>query len=330
MTSRTLQVHIDNRARLMSAVLSATRWPEIEQTRKRHRAHVHARNTAKRALDLAKHPAVETLHTLLDQGIPLEALYTYALSLSWPELTLPNPVPWAPTRWNDQLADFYEEAMLADWWAEENHAWQRAIDETRKIISAADLYGFFRPFVGDVTEQLILMPNISYPSDTEIGVRLNNRLYCIAPPRIAWGDNEPWPFDEDPGHIFRGAVAEFGRLLMVSYLRQHAPVIAPLADTELPVSRKFRESHPTWGDQFTALFVVGAVAIFLEQAVNSKEAQAYVLMENKLHGVTILPGVVSVLQRYLSEYEEGRFQQLADYLPNFARNLRVAKRVVSL
>lgn len=330
MTSRLIQVQIDDRARLMSAVLSATNWPDTEQQRKRHRAHVHARNTARRVADKADHPAVHTLQTLLNQGTPLEAIYTYALSLSWPDLTLCTPLPWAPLHWDEQLADFYAKTTLADWWTEETDIWQRAVEQLKKVITQADLYSFFKPFVGDVNEQLIIMPNVSYPSDTEIGVRLDNMLFCVTPPRIAWGDNEPWPFDEDPAHIFRGLLAEYGRLLMVSYLRQNAAAVAPVADKPLPVSDKFRETYPTWGDQFTALFVVGAVAIFLEQAISPQEAKAYILMENKVHGITILPGVVSVLKRYLSEHAEGRFHELAEYLPNFPKHLRVAKRVISL
>ena len=174
------------------------------------------------------------------------------------------------------------------------------------------------------------MPNISYPSDCEVGIRLDGELFCVVPPRIAWGDNEPWPFDEDPAHIFRGMLSVYGRLLMVSYLRQKAAEVAPLASKPLPVEDSFKETHPTWSDQFTELFVSGAVAIFLEKTINPQEAKAYILMENKVHGVTILPSVVSVLKRYLSEHNEGRFAQLSDFLPTFGKHLRVAKRVISL
>jgi hypothetical protein len=330
MVARTIQIRIDDRARLMSAVLSATNWPAIEQQRRRHRAHVHARHTTQCTQAIADHPAVHSLQALLDQGTPLEAMYTYALSLSWPDMTLDTPFPWAPLHWNEQLGDFYKKADLAAWWAEEDELWRRAYEQAAKIISKADLYSFFKPFVGDVAEQLAFMPNISYPSDTEIGVRLEGELFCIAPPRIAWGDNEPWPFDEDAAHIYRGVLAEYARLLMVSYLRQNAAEVAPVAGMPLPIGPQFRETHPTWGDQFTGLFVSGAVALFLEQAINIQEAKAYILMENRLHGVTILPGMVSVLKRYLSEFKEGRYQQFAEYLPNFPKHLRVAKRMTSL
>ncbi|NDJ75544.1 MAG: hypothetical protein GYB65_04730 [Chloroflexi bacterium] len=330
MTARTIEVRIDDRARLMSAVLSATNWPDTEQKRRRHRAHVHARNTSKRAKLALDHPAVHSLQTLLDQGTPLEAIYSYALSLSWPAMKPKQPVPWAPLHWAEQLADFYAKTEMQAWWAEETEVWQRAHEQAQKIIKEADLYGFFKPFVGEISEQLVFMPNISYPSDTEIGVRLDGELFCVAPPRIAWGDNEPWPFDEDAAHIYRSALAEYGRLLMVSYLRQNAAAVAPVAEKPLPVGNQFREEHPTWSDQFTGLFVAGAVALFLEQAINLQEAKAYILMENRVHGLTLLPGVISVLKRYLSEFNDGRYTQFSEYLPHFPKHLRVAKRVASL
>lgn len=330
MTPSSIQVRIDDRVRLMSAVLSITKWPEMEQARRRHRAHVHARNTSKRVMSQADQPAVHTLQTLLEQGTPLEGIYTYALGLSWPDLTISNPPPWAPLHWNEQLGEFFTKTGLAEWWQEEQDVWQRAAEQTVKVIGTIDLLTFFKPFVGDVTEQLIFMPNISYPSDPEIGVRMGTDLFCIAPPRIAWGDNEPWPFDEDAAHIFRSALSEYGRLLMVAYLRQNATGIAPVASKPLPVGDKFNEMYPTWGDQFTKLFVAGVVAIFLEQAISPQEAKAYMLMENRVNGVSILPGVVSVLKRYLSEHKDGRYEQFVDYLPNFPKHLRVAKSIVAL
>lgn len=330
MAERTLNILIDDRVRLLSAVLAATRWPEMEQNRKRHRAHAHARSLTRYVSAHVDHPALHTLQALLDQNTPLEALFTCALNLSWPDLELRTPPPWLPLHWADELADFYVQASLADWWAIERDEWENALDQTRKAVSFADLHEFFRPFVGDISDAFVVMPNVAYPTDREVGVRLDGQLFCAVPPRIAWGDNAPWPFDEDPGHLFRGIVTEFGRLLMVSYLRHKAAAVAPLMETELPVGQKFRETHPSWSDQLTGLFVAGSVAIFLEQALGTREAESYILMENKLHGLTVLPGVVAVLKRYLTEYHEGRYTQFAEYLPNFAKHLRVAKRVVSL
>ncbi len=329
MIAHPVRVTIDDRARLVSAVLAATTWPAIEQDRKRHRAHSHARNTARRVQDHATHPAVCTLQALLDQGTPLEMIYAFALTLSWPDLTPAAYPPAVPTYWTEQLRDFMAQTGLTTWWDEERDTWQLAQEQTQKIVSAIDFYGFFEPFFGAIDEQLILMPNISYPSDGEIGVQSNGALFCMVPPRIAWGDNEPWPFDEDAAHVVRGAVSQYARLLMDGYLRKKAAVIAPNTATPLPVSDDFRRKYPTWGDQLTALFVAGTVAIFLEQTIGQPEAKAYILMEKKVNGLKLLPGVVNILKRYIVEHEHGQYAELADYLPSFGKTLRVVKRAIS-
>ena len=330
MNSQPIHVVIDDRVRLMSAVLAGSTWPEIEQSRRRYRPHVHARYTTRLIREHADHPAIQSLQTLLDQGLALEKLYHYALTLTWPELTPQTPHSWAPPEWPGELADFCRVTGIADWWSQEDDAWQRAEEQTSKVLREIDLCTFFAPFFGQVSDELHVIPNISYPGDTEIGIRLQGKLICIVAPRVAWGDNEPWPFDEDPAHIFRSLIAQYGRMIMVSYLRTNAAEIAHLVRTPLPVDDRFSATHRTWSDQLIGLFTAGAVVLFLEQSLGTREADAYMLMENRLHGVTILPAVVSVLKQYLAEYNAGTYRELSDYLPNFAEHLRAAIRMSSL
>jgi hypothetical protein len=53
-------------------------------------------------------------------------------------------------------------------------------------------------------------------------------------------------------------------------------------------------------------------------------------MERKTQGMVVLPGMVSVLRRYLGEYEGGRYTTLMDFLPVFPKQLRVAAKIVTL
>lgn len=330
MSNKSLQVRIDDRARLMSAVLAATNLPEKAQEVIGHRPHVHARHTTQRVTEFASHPAVAGAKTLLNKNAPLEALYTYALKLSWPDLEDTLNPPWVPNQWNVHLRDFYLKTKLEEWWQAENDSWQKARQDSEKLLSPVDFYSFLEPFLGEIVETLVFMPNISYPSERSVGLRIGSELNCIVPPRIAWGDNPPWPFDEDAGHLYTEALGSYARLLMLSYLRQHASLVAPVAQKPLAVSQKFSELHRTWGDQFVELFSAGAVALFLEESVNIQEAKAYVLMQNKAQGLKILPGVVSVLRRYLTEHADGKYETFINYLPNFPGHLRVAKTISSL
>ncbi len=330
MSPQPIHVVIDDRARLMSAVLAGSTWPEMEQSRHRYRTHVHARNTTRLIREHAGHPAVQSLQRLLDKGAPLNALYHYALTLTWPDLTPQMPHAWAPPGWPGELVDFRRVTGIAEWWDQESEVWQIAEEQTAKVLRDIDLGTFFAPFFGQISDEMHVIPNISYPGDTEVGVRLHGKLICIVAPRVAWGESDPWPFDEDPAHIFRSLIAEYGRMIMGNHLRANAVQIAPLVHTALPVDDSFRAAHTTWSDQLIGLFTAGAVALFLEQSLGFREADAYILMENRLHGLTILPAVVSVLKEYLAGYDTGTYRELADYLPYFTEHLRAAIRTSSL
>lgn len=323
-------VKIDDRVRLMSALLAATRYPELSQQKKPHGTHAHARATKKFLGLQAGHEAATTLQTMIDQRAPLEAIFALALVLRPPQYTVDKPPRWMPPGWNDKVRDFETVSGLAGWWQSEAAVWSSALDQSQKMFAKINLKPFLKPFVGEIKERLIFMPNILYPTDQELSFRLGNDLVAIIPPRLAWGDSPPWPFDEDPAHVYRAAILAYGRLLMSAYLRTHQAKVAEIAQTPLPISDALKAAHPGWTEQFTALFVAGAVAIYLEDHVSHAEAKSYILMEKKVNGLDVLPGVVSVLRRYLTEREAGRYQNLLEFLPVFPRQLRVARRIVTL
>jgi hypothetical protein len=325
MNHRKVEVRIDDRVRLLSAALAASRWPDGEQERKPHGTHAHARGTRRVTAEFAQHPAIRTTQLLIDKGAPLEALYTYVMGLPWPGLEADQRPPWVPPRWNAQLWHFYEVADLAAWWEEEESYWSEAQTTSANVLEQVNFYNFLETFIGPVAEHFVFIPNICYPTDTEIGVRVGGtELCCVIPPRVAWGDNPPWPFDEDPAHVYRAALSEYGRLLVQAYLRRHSVVVQKVSQRPLPISEQFAARYPTFNEQFVALFIVGAVGLFLEQEVSETEAKAYV------EGLKVLPGVVSVLRRYLDGREGGRWSELHEFMPHFSKLLRVAKTITTL
>lgn len=323
-------VRLDDRVRLMSALLAATPYPERAQQKRPHGTHAHARATRKYLDEWRAHPAATGLQSLIDQGAPLDALFTLVLALKMPEMTFAQLPRWVPADWDTQLHRFYDEANIAGWWQEETEAWSRSLIESRTMFEGVQLKPLFEPFVGKISEQFVFLPNISYPTDMELALRVGTSLVAIVPPPLAWGDSAPWAFDRDLGHVYRAAIVAYGRLLMSQYLRQHADRIAEAASTPLPLNDQMKALYPTWQEQFTAYFLAGLVAIYLEERVGPQEARGYVLMERKTRGMAALPAVVSVLRRYLGEYEAGKFKELADFLPLFPKQLRIANRLVSL
>jgi hypothetical protein len=330
MEKRQVVIRVDDRVRLMSAVLSATNYPEKSQDRKKHGTHLHARGTRKALTDHLGHPAVKTLQELLDKNIPLASIYTYGLTLSWPQLAGTETPAWVPAQWNEQLKDFYEVTNISKWWADEDSHWQLAVRHLNEAFNKVDMYTFMEPFVGPITEILVFMPNISYPSDQTIGAHANQELITIMPPPMAWGDSPPWPYKDDEALAYRAALAEYGTILMGTYMRQHEDVINKLAEKPLPVSDRYAVVHPEWQDQFMGLFKATITAIFLEDMVSKLEAKSYTQYMQKVENLTILPGSVNVFRRYLDDYKTGKYKSFNEYLPQFPKQLRVVKTIVAL
>jgi hypothetical protein len=325
-------VRLDDRIRLMSLVLAATDYPEKSHKRKPHGTHAHSRATRKYLADHASHPAIQTAQALLDQGAPIEALFTFAAHLTLPGMTPTMPMPaWVPANWTIQLCEFYESAEVEKWWRKERAVWDKALSEATKVFKTIDLKSFMQPFLGEIAEEFVFIPNISYPTDRDVGIRYGKELVCIAPPPLAWGDSPPWPYDEDTMlmQTYRAAITQYARILLSTYLKANPEKLAEATQSDLPVNDQFRALFPTWEEQFTELFVTALVAMYLEDHVSGYEYKAFVLMEQKVRGMNILPGTVSVMRRYIQEQGK-KFQSLADFLPIFPKQLRVAKRIVTL
>ncbi|CAG1013004.1 MAG: hypothetical protein IAE83_14160 [Anaerolinea sp.] len=325
---RVVEVRTDDRIRLMSAVLAATDYPDASQARKKHGTHPHARGTRRLVAEYTHHPATHAMQVLLDQNIPMASIMNYAMRLTLPNFAIDEDVPrWVPPRWHEHLQKFYEATDLGKWWTEEGDHWETALRHLREAYAHVDLYTFFRPFVGEVVEQFVFMPNICYPSDQTIGFRIGGHLITIMPPPMAWGDSPPWPYKDDPGLAYRAALHEYGGMLMDAYMRQHEEVIGPLAEKPLPLDDKFLAAHSTWHEQFLNMFRAAVTAMFLEDAVSALEAKSFVQYMQKVEQLGTLPNVVTLLRRYLEDQKSGKYETFASYLPVFAKQLKVARTI---
>ena len=324
-------VRLDERVRLMSALLAATDYPEQSQKLKPHGTHAHARATRKHLAKHTDHPAVRATQAYLDQGQPIEALFALVSLMKWPELTIPTLPPWVPSDFNVQLRNFYEVGELQTLWEKDQLLWDKAHVQMNHVFKDVILKPFFEPFVGKIDDALIIMPNISYPTAYDVGFKLGSELICIAPPPLAWGDSPPWPYDESTmlTQSYRAAITVYGGMLIKAYLRSHMDKLEEIVQNELPVHEQFKAQHPTWEDQFTALFLSAVVAMYLEDHVDEREYKSYMLMEKKARGMALLPGTVSVLRRYLQEVgSSSKYSNLIEFLPIFPKQLRVAQKIV--
>jgi hypothetical protein len=102
-------------------------------------------------------------------------------------------------------------------------------------------------------------------------------------------------------------------------------VVRTISDKPLPIDEKYLETHPQWADQFMGVFRGALIAMFLEDSVSNLEAKSFLQMVQKNEGLTALPSVISLFRRYVEDYRLAKYKSFAEYLPNFAKHLRVAK-----
>ena len=215
-----VQVRIDDRARLMGALLAATRAPDLAQARAKHGTHAHARATRRRVQPLVHHPAALAADALLERGMTPKSLFALAFALD--PATLRPAVPFAglPPALSDGLPDFALRAELADWWDVEAEAWERSTAEAQRAFVGVVLAPFLEGFFGPTAAQLTFMPNIGYPADETLALAANGGLIAVSPPPAAWGESPPWPFDEDLAHVQGAAIAAYSRLRLADALRE--------------------------------------------------------------------------------------------------------------
>lgn len=321
-------VEKDNRVRLLSALLAMTTWPEQEQGFKPHGVHIHARHTREFLAEAEYHPAVITMQELLERGLTLDTIFSYAAALSWPELWISRDAPeWAPKDWHTQMQDFVQKTRITELWDRDDAAWNSAVAEAERALQPGDPVGALSRYFGALDVELVFLPNLSYPSSETIGFRDGKRLVAIDPPPIAWGTNPPWPYDDNPGDTPRDAFSTYSRILLHELMDANPDQTAAARKIQLPIPNAFRARHPDWFEQFAVLFVSGVTANYLRETFGDVEAKSYIMMVQKANGFDVLPSVLDVMQNYLEGHAAGKHSTFADYLPTFIKSLRVAENI---
>jgi hypothetical protein len=252
--------------RLVTAVLAASHWPEIEQEQATHAVHPHSKQVRQQVRPFANHSAVTQLNTGLDAERPLTYFFTAAL----------NPESMANlTEWTAVLPDFAAQTKLADFWASHTDPWEEARAGLDAIFAQSQIMSFLGKLLGrPVPKNVAVMPTITYPMLNPVLAETADTLYFILPPAKAWGESPPWPHGEDPGW----AVAQTCWHLTAHFL---AGTLAGLDGTG------------------QALLGHAAVTLCLEADVDEAEAMAYLVRSKKEHNLPRLPLVVDQLRDYL-------------------------------
>ncbi len=285
-----VSIAIDNRVRLVAAVLAASRWPDHEQMITPHAVHTHAKMTRQYVSDFANHAATEAVNTMLENDqLALVDLFGAALRCSWPMLEASEPLPAAYTNGEflEQLADFYtDSAVAAFFWSDHNAVWQEAAQDLEQIFQNSRLPDFLSKLIGiDLTQNIIVVPNLVYPALQPIVANTAETLYLILPPPRAWGESPPWPYHEDAGWVMAQSCYALTETLLAGVLQ-------------------------SMDDNQRALLRHAAVTLCLEETANEQEAMSYLVRSKKQYNLPDLPTIVEKMRTYLENPGAGSLADL--------------------
>ncbi|HIP71520.1 MAG TPA: hypothetical protein EYH05_09010, partial [Anaerolineae bacterium] len=146
-----LQVQVDDRARLVTAVLAASDWPAIEQEQFPHATHAQAKLTRQFVEPLRGHTAVTGINQSMLNGVELDEMFSAALRCHWPDFSPTEPLPRVLQidSWVASLADFAAMSDIATaFWPEHEAVWDTAAAELRAIFPDDRLLQFLSQMRG--------------------------------------------------------------------------------------------------------------------------------------------------------------------------------------
>lgn len=301
-----LAVITNPHARTLSALLAATDWPEREQRPLPRGVHPQAAALKKHVADFKSHPAVAYVQAALNADPDLRPLFTRAVT-DEAELSA-------------HLNSFAAEAGLDAYWASNDSAWAEAVAEVQAHVNGIDFTAILNEAFGAAPAELIILPNLAYPTTHSFGFGTLERAYSLMPPRKAVGESPPWPFRDDRDYILRLAIHDFTQCLLADVLEKNPGLLpdSPLSE-QLPAD--FRAEHPAWPRQVTELFAYGMMTIFLNR-LDDGAGDSFALFERRTRKLTVLPAAITAVANYLDGRAKGQIASLADYLPRFTEALK--------
>lgn len=267
-----LTVRIDDRFRLVGALLAAGDWPEYEQSQKPYKPHRVAEAAHRHFAPHAIRSAVKALRNLAGHGEGLPRMFTHALNENWPGDFAERAQRFI------QAADpqaFYD-AYAADW--------AQAEADARQVLERVELRQFLIDLIGPAAEQraLVFVPNLLYPGRDPVAVSSPSEVVVTAPPPLAWGTSPPWRYSERPDEALAIISEAFARFLL---------------EDALPLEWRTR----------TEELGLAAAVLFLRQAEGPDAGDQLMVMQKRTRGLNQLPATVAALEAILADRRAGRY-----------------------
>ncbi|MBK8430018.1 MAG: hypothetical protein IPL28_01450 [Chloroflexi bacterium] len=273
-------VSLDNRVRLLAAVLATSHWPELEQAQAPHAVHTQSKLT-KLAMSAAfpePPAATATVNAALAAGVGLGDLFTAALCGRWPDFWEEEPLPatLSHTDLLRHLADCAAQVELeTGLWAEQEVVWHEAKADLEAIFHNTPLPDFLGRALGrPLTKAITIVPTLVYPMLNSAVAETAAHLTLIIPPPKAWGESPPWPYRDGHDVVLAETCRELLHHLLADELRT-------------------RPAHEV------ELLKHAAATLFLEEALTDGEGMSYLVRAKRQYSLPELPATVERLRPLL-------------------------------
>lgn len=277
-----VSVRVDERVRLVAAVLAAGDWPALEQNKRgAHAVHPQAKAIRRFLVQYADHPAVLAANRYLADGVAPAELFTVAVRCDWPDFRPQVSLPARMIGWAEQLAELQAEIeVTARFWSEHEVIWSEAVADLQGIFAGTDLPDFLEQLLRrTLATAIVIVPNLIYPAMETVPVAAEGSYYLLIPPPKAVGESPPWPYRDE----------EEGVLATACYHSLSLALAEPLAALSPAHEIRFRHA---------------ATVLFLERAVDETAARFYLLRRRKEAGIEGLPEAVATLRLFLNGEED--------------------------
>lgn len=206
-----LRVGLDERGRLVGAVLAASQWPLLEQAQQPHATHAFAKQVQRWGQPFAQHPAVRHINARLEAGATIETIFAWGLV-------------------DRSLDEFAAETAVSELWLSQEAGWKTAVVELQNLLNLPAL----AQFLTQLTRQPALppvhiSPNLLFPALSPVLAQAAGELHLLLPPPKAVGTSPPWPYREDPGWV----LTQLAQALLPHLLAEKLTPLPPAQQTLL-------------------------------------------------------------------------------------------------
>ena len=269
-----IEVLLDPRIRLATAVLAASRWPAWEQAIETHAVHPHAKQVRHFVAPFQAETAVQQLNQQLDADQDCQALLSTMLTTPWEAYQTRE----VPAGWSLAVADFLHKTQIAQqFWPAHDALWQTAVSELQTILHATPLPNLWQSLSEKLPNRVQIMPTLVYPMLQPFRLTAPQQLLVLLPPPKAVGESPPWPYREDPPWV----VVQLSNTVLTTIL--------PTTGLTAVQSQQLRHA---------------AIAIGLEQSFDPFECQAYLIRCRKAFQLPDMPQVADRLRTWLDAPEK--------------------------